>query len=484
MLRSELLPFRQPDESPLLSSIPTLERWADYTSYAGATPEKVSQVLRSTHREHLERFVDMCDYMLETDAHIAALYGTRIAAVEQAPWEIEPAHSDDPGEQELARKAAEFIKAVLSNVNDFQQSVSSMLSAIGLGHSVHEVIYRREKNFWVIDRFEFAHLRRFTFDADWNLALYDKGAYGFEGKALSVGQVDRQFMTSVLVHKNAARTGYPDRMALFRVNLWNWVMKIWLVKFWMSAAERFGNPLTIATVPPNAPPTVRSKARLALERLSHDHAAVIEDPVSIEMLKGMMEGGATFKELMLFLDSRDSKALVGSTLNAELQSVGSYAAAESQAERTIEPRAVADAQKLSADLREQVFGPLLKLNSHLFGGMLVPTPHIRFQVVQEPKTNIEPWMIQVPGTIRRNEVRKQAGLSQLSDPEGGEQFVTQTPAPGSMGGLPTQDPFPSTHSPSSPSLSQAPMIQQTSETWRQPISSPSMNPLEHALKRA
>lgn len=467
-------PRRQPER---IMHAPSFERYAPYVNFASCTPDRIATVLKSTQRSALREFADLCTYMLETDAHIASLFGTRIAAVEQAPSTIEPASSDDPLENRLAEPAAKFIEAVWTNIAGLEQALSRTLSAIGFGHSAQQVLLKRERNYWTIDKFYPIELRRCIFDDDWMLNLYDNGTWGGNGLRLTPGEVDRERMSVTLVHSSPARPGYPDRWALFRVNVWNWCLKVWITKFWASAAERFGNPLLLAKVPANAPEDVRSQAKSALENLSHDHAGVIEDPTTIEMLKGMIEGGSTFKELMQFLDSRDSKAIVGSTLNTELQMHGSYAAAESQAERTIEPRAIADANRLACDLREQVFTPLLKLNTHLFGGVMPPVPHVRFQVVAEAKTDIQPWMMNIAGTVRRNELRKQANLPELSLEEGGEEFVTQSPAPGSAmpfdepapGGEPLADPF------------QKSLSFQLKMLKTQPTTSNSMNPLERVF---
>lgn len=414
-------------QRPLVTKLTHFERFAPYVNYASCTPARVAQVLKGTQRNSLRDFADLCTYMLETDAHIQSLYDTRKAQVLQTQRAVQPVKSDDPLEQRIAADQSRWIDAVWSNIVGLKQALNQALSSIGFGHSVHEICLKREKNYWTIDRFHFVPLRRFTFGEDYQLQLYDNGLYGAYGKPLRPGTVNRETMSIIFVHTSPAREGYPDRWALFRVNVWNWCLKVWLTKFWMSAAERFGNPLLLGKVGPNATPEVRTALKSALESLSSDHAGIVEGETTIEMLKGEIQAGSTFEALMRFLDSRDSKAIVGSTLNTELQQVGSFAAAQSQATETIDPRAVMDGDRLEDDIRLQIWHPLLALNSHLWGGAspMVPT----WVPMREGDTAIEPWMLQSGVRITHNQVRQQAGLEKLPEGMGGEDFVTpSTPA--------------------------------------------------------
>lgn len=428
---------------PLSSNQPTLrqiaiplmrDRWASATRLGGITPERLDAILREGERGRVEEWADLCELMLETDAHLSAVYGSAIEAVAGAPFEVVPGASAGDVVRPIDEAAADLCRSMLEGIPDIEDAFGFVLNAKGPGYSASELEWTRRGGAWVVGDILWRHPRRFLFDDDWKLRLYDGAAYGQTGLELEPNKW--------ILFTPKPLGSYPTRAGTFRKCAWPWLFKRWTMKFWVSACERLGTPLLIGTIPVNADADVQTEFREKLENLTARQAAVVGEGTTIQALDTKIrEGSATFKELLQFLNSEQSKAILGNTLTTEVQDVGARATATTQFDSSQLPRMKADGRRLAGAFERQVFAPTLRFNLHLFGGQMPAVPKLVFKV--EPQPAIEPiqeWHAKAK-LIRRNDVRERLNLSKLTDAEGGSDLLEllDQPAPGMPGFSATPD---------------------------------------------
>jgi phage gp29-like protein len=425
------------DTVPILRRVaqpPLRDRWAAATQLGGVTPEKLYSIEREAERGRMESWSDLCDLMLDTDPHLSGVYETRINSVAHAPYTVVPGKRRNDVVLPIDETAANFCRSVIEQIPNMEDALGFINEGVGRGFSVAENEYSRSDGAWVISRILWRNGRRFQFDDRWCLRLYDGGIHGPDGLELD----PRKF----IVYTPKQRGAYPTRSGLLRKVTWAWLFKRWVLKFWVSAAERLGTPLAAGKLPVNADPAVQSHLLETLERLSSQQAVVVMEPTSIEFLDTKIrEGSATFRELEQFLNSEESKAILGNTLTTEVQDVGARATATTQNDSAQLPRLKADGRRLAGNaIEQQVFAPLLYFNQHLFGGQIPQVPKFVFNFEPEPPAP-ELQEFHLRGRLmRRNEARQRLGLSELTPEEGGDELLDLTTgAPGGVGTTPQGD---------------------------------------------
>jgi phage gp29-like protein len=460
------------------------DRFAVSTHLGGMTPERLANIMRDAERGRLEDWADLCELMLETDSHLSAVYDTRIESVVGAPWDVVPGSRANDVVEPIDEQAADFCKSMLEGVPNIEEAFGNILNGLGGGVSVNELEWSRRNSTWVVSNILWRHARRFAFDEAWALRLYDGGEHNEHGPYGMPLEAHK-----FIIFLSTARGSYPTRSGIFRKTGWAWLFKRWILKFAVTAAERLGTPLALGTVPVNADAAVQDALLDILENLTARQAGVVTEGTSIDFLDTKIrEGSSTFLDLLGFLNSEISKAVLGNTLTTEVQDVGARAAADSQFDSAQLPRIKADARRLAGIIEEQLFTPALKFNLHLFGGQMPIVPKLAFMVEPEPEPpQLQEFMLR-GRVVRRNEVREWMNLPELTEAEGGNELLDLTPGmPGAggfttgplvsaPGGEPPEVPLPTSPSNGSrPAVVNAsnrpgiPESSQTSPSWTDPL---------------
>lgn len=381
-------------------------------------PERLSAILREAQGGKLETWNDLCDKMLETDSHLRSVYETRISAVTGAKWEVVPGRAK-PGQEQLAIAAAKFCRDAMNEVEDLEQLFANLLDGTFRGIAGLEHDWYRVGSAWLSAPF-MVPPKLFRYSEAWTIQVRN-------GPSTWVDLPDGKF----LVYVPRGMGSVPTRTALLRACAWYWLFKFWGESFWTQGAERSGNPPVKGRVPANSPREVKQRMLQALEKLSADQAAVVEEGTDIEFMDTFFaSSSAVWKDLGEYCCAQISKAVLGSTLNVEVGDTGgAYALGVSQAASTIRPRARKDAKGLGGTIKRDWFTPLLRYNNHLFNGIIPPAPDFKFpEYEEEQPADIPPHIFQAnyeSGNLRRNELRRLAHLDPL--PQGGEEFVTPAP---------------------------------------------------------
>lgn len=376
---------------------------------ANLSPERLAQILRSAEEGYLDDWADLCDRMVEVDADIRASYETRLAAIAGARWYVEPGRpTGDPERDRYAADAAAFVERVTAQIPRWQTFVQESLDGVGKGVAAHAKVWVQDTEAIRIERFEWVHTRRFRWGrGDWKLRLVDDGeTYHSAGVELDPEEW--------FIHAPKTVAGYSTRVGVLRACAWPYLFKRWGLQFWVQGAERFAWPFMWAKVPRNADDAVRAKAQTGLDQLSADHAAVVEDPVAFELLETTVKDAGTWKDLVNGLNGEIRKAVLGMTDLNEPSRIGAYAAVETRRGTTVDARIAMDEANFAGDLRDQYCEPLVRLNPHLFGGVMPPVPSIRFAIAAKRK-EIAPQYL---GVVTVDEVRATMDLPPLGGERG------------------------------------------------------------------
>lgn len=389
-----------------------IDRWA-LRDYGGATPETIESVTSSLRVGYLHDWTDLTSFVTRTDPTVASTYTTRRAAVASLPWRVEAGTDDPTPDDELAADLCAEATAGLENV---ERTFLSLLDGIGRGLAVHEIMWAWQGGCWWPGSVDWVSLRRFRFDQEWKLRLWDFGTYpGPDGYGMPLPP------NKFVVHAPKSLSEYGALAAEHLRILWPWLFKRWSEKFNLSGAERYGNPLTVGVVPPNTPKHIKEAFLEKLQQMSADSVGVIDQGESID-IKHM--GKAPTDIWQDLIDHWNQEIIIGYLGSSDNVSAthGSNARAESQAETTINPRIDMDAKALASTWRRDLFGPFLRFNRHLFSRPPA-TPILVFGVEEEEDRPDIPDSILRGRIIRRNEVRERYGLEPLGAQEGGDELL-------------------------------------------------------------
>ena len=417
------------------------DRWSAVNNYGSLRPETVDAILRDADLGRPERWIDLCSFVLERDPHISAVYETRMRLPSSVPWVIEPGKTSDVTAQTYADAAADFCRIQIEGLPNFEQFVRLALDAVGKGFSVHEKMYARRDGAWWVTDLRWRDQRRFVYDEDWKLRLYDAGNYSWPGLPLDP--------TKFVVHQPQAMATTPVKSGILRRVVWVYVFKRWVTAWWASANERFGAPIPIVKVPENTKANVRQSILAMLEQVSQGQGAVLDVSNELEALKTDGYTGAQFKDFLAWCDEQTSKAILGTGMATDIGANGSRAQAQVGADANLLPRAEGDAQDLATTIERQLFGDILAFNTHLFGGRMPPIPRIRWQFRSEEDPKADELLVKA-GAVTINELRASAKYPPIA---GGERIATIDVAPQypSAGGAPADVPLAPAAPPKAPS---------------------------------
>lgn len=392
-------------------ALPTIRDQRELSAkFAEFTPAKLGTIIRETERGLVENWADLCDRMV-VDAAVKADYESRLAAVSASRRVVEPGRTGDPTRDRYAEDARSFVEQVLDDVPGFDDVVQDLLDGIGKGLGVAEIDWQYVAGTWIPANIWWVHTRRFRYSRTWEPMLVDTGdELHADGIPLEPGKF--------IVHQPKTVAGYPMLTGVMRSVAWPHLFKRWCQQFWLNGAERFAWPFIWAKVPRNAPPEVRAKALQAAEKLSADHAAVLEDGGAFELLESTVKDGGTWRDFHGAMNAEIAKAIRGMTDATEPGKVGAYGAVESRKGMTVDARIALDERQLASAVRRDLVTHLVWFNRHRWNGVFAPVPHVRWMIANKRQE----IPAQVLPVARNNEVRATVDLPPLQGPEGDALF--------------------------------------------------------------
>lgn len=390
--------------------------------FSGFTPEDLSSTLTRVERGDTESWADLCSFVLRRDAVVRSAVETRRLAVAGAEFSIVPGRHE-PGEEKAAEEAAEFVRRSLEYSDRLERVFGDLLHAEPVGWSVLEHDWQRFKGAWHSINPRAVAQRDTAFDDDWVVKVRTYT----DGIRPKWTRLDNENPHRFIVHLPGGVGETPNLSGDMMAIIWQWLFKRWLELYRQEALERSAGPRYLGTLAPNAAATAREALFDALEAFTTSHVGVIEDGTTISTLESARSPGSDWSDAIAKLDEQIIVGILGSSLNVMVGDTGgNRALGESQVATTILPRLNADAKRLATTIERDWFEPLLKFNAHVFNGVAPPTPRLEFTLGAEEETQVLVGNVQMAvsgGVMKKDELRKIAGLDPLGPENGGDEFV-------------------------------------------------------------
>lgn len=290
-----------------------------YRSYPSEnlSPQKLSSILRELDSGICRNAMNLFDDMEEKDLHLAAVMQTRIMAAAAPQRRIVPA-SSDPAQ----KRHADFITEVWEGLEEKSRLVHDLLSAIGRGFSIAEMMFELRENSLIVNRIKLSPQSLFGFmDPDTPGALLDFPRYMKPGNIRGEALPREKF----IFHAHRTFGGSVLRSGLYRGIAWYYLFTTFSIKDWMSFMDLYGIPLRLGRFKPSADDRSREILKKAVMNLGTDAAAVISEDTTIEFIESRLSGNHDlFRSAVEFFNLQKSKRVLGQTLTTEQGSSGSY----------------------------------------------------------------------------------------------------------------------------------------------------------------
>lgn len=250
---------------------------------------------------------------------------------------IEKGFSLKPSSTKLKdRKIAETIDTLLKNgIED--KACSSLWEAIGKGWSFAEVLWE-QKNGLIVPRdirgrpqwrFEFKPPRSLDTEGITTHQGYEvwlTNGWSNQGELLT-GDKHRK----ILCFSWGSKTANPHGRGLYETAWWICKIRKDLIKFSLTAADKYASPVPYASVPPGVNVTDIDNF---LSSISQQAWGRIPEGVKVDVLESAKSGVADYKALIDLFADELSKLFLGSTLTIKLGDVGSFAAVKAHQQET------------------------------------------------------------------------------------------------------------------------------------------------------
>lgn len=393
-----------------------------YSSYPATKlqPQKVYEILRQADLGYPLLWAEACEQILERDAHIRSTDYARRVETSGKPVRVHAANETD-----LANSLAKFCKAVVDEIDAFDQAVEDLLGANGQGWSCSEIVWE-----WDAVRFPGPNGEDISLKVlcprrlDW---IHPKHFY-FEQftdepqLVLGPGKGQVSLPPNKFIFHAAAGTGLIERRGFMRSCVWPHLIKMNATRDWAVFENMYGIPQVEGVYDPdrfNADAN-RTMYQQMLADFGKGTPALHPNDFEIKITNPPPTGKAddVFGALIGFANTEMSKAIQGETLTTELGGMGSYNAAAAHAD--VKHAIVrADARKLSDTMRRFLLTPIIDLNIEALAKTLGASPEdirnnvpkISWRIDREtdPKTRAEiitmalKWGLKVDQDQQRDE---------------------------------------------------------------------------------
>ena len=397
------------------------------------TPSVLSSLIIHADHGHIRRLVDLMNESRQKDGHLQSVLFTRESAISSLPWVIRPAIK--PGRQEpLARdkRIAQFVEQALrqlepgKNEHGFSDLLAHLNGAVVPGFSVAETNWQVKNGRTVPRAFKLIAHRRFEYSEDGQLLWDDTGmANGVDLQEWMPGKF--------IVHQPRINGDVPMREGLIRVLLWLALFRSWTLGDWVKLAELAWKPWRLGQYGQGTNKENKDTVIKILQSLSSTGVAAHSDNVKIDIKFPDGTSSANHAQLLEFLGSEMSKAVLGQTLTTESGARGARSLGEVHNEIRKDIRD-ADAIAVAETLARDLVNWIVRIN---FGD--VPLP--RFEFVTEDRRNLKDFgegierMVSAGVKIGQSWVRDEAGIP---DPKDGEEICVPVDT-SDLGSLQTRD---------------------------------------------
>lgn len=389
----------------------------------GADVGQVDSAIKAALDGRPQRLQDLYDDMLDRDDRVAAVTATRILAIQSRPWAVKPPRGLEGNEaaQNRAQEVSDIIAAIRSGEGGgWSTCVGQLATGVTRGLSVNEIEWGVNRNARHAPKaLHWRHPRRFGFDKNTQSVCRQDPGDSFPGKPLFKTWGEDKF---VIHQPVAGRAAYPQRRGVMMGMVFPALFKRYGWRWWIKGTERFGQPITVLTLPAGSE-GLKDEAKELLRRMKSDMTAVLTGGIEFQGVPGAGNlNPAVFKELIEQCNLAIAIAGLGQNLTTEIQG-GSRAAAQVSDLVRMDYLA-ADLMELDGTVNGRLIEPVCRFN---WPGEPIPE-YVTEASVREPIT-LEDVK---EGLFTENDYRRHRGHQ--AKEEGGDDYRV----PASMAQVPAQ----------------------------------------------
>lgn len=467
---TSIAPLRVPEVGQVISK--RVLRQLVRKSFDGATPQMlgaaITQLLMGVYRD----WMDACAKMLR-DPVVRRADGIRRSEVAGRPFVVKPAKSSR--DAAMAQAAADALRMAMDEDAGFEDVALKMLSALGTGLAVAEIMWTYERGWWV-PRFDVLRAREAEWMTDGGLGVRDA-----DGTLHRLADHPGKFW--VFIPTNVAGEAV-EQGDLLSVGYY-WIFKSMGWKYWLIASERYGNPLALGRVPRGAVEATRQQLLDSLLQLTGDSVAVVDEGSQIEIIDPKAsQSSSLWKDITTSLDEQITIGMCGAPDLLKPGETGSYSAVRERNAKALRT-SLSDARQFWSSYMRDVGTWFYRFNIAKFGGVMPPLSYVETQFDAEVDAAV---LVQAIGSgleVEQDELRQSVGLDAKGGDEGARLVVPPQAQPqygqsfeSTPGGGDAGSPF----SPSTSASPQAMPLSRSTTHSSSPTSARSrMTPLARAL---
>lgn len=352
--------------------------------------------------------VDIYD-KLKTETVVADKLDRRILGLVSKPWEVTPG-----GDKLADRKAAEYVDELLDRIAFDQVCKSLMGETLLKGRGIEEIMWGLVDG--RIEPIEFKRRRvtRFQWDVDGNFRLRVPENIT-PGELLPANKF--------IVHRWNHTDENPYGIGLGPVLWWPVFFKRKGIAFWLTFADKFGNPTSVGKYPQGTSPADQGKLLSALKAISQDTGIIVPAGTEVELLEATRSGIDTYEKLCRYMDEMIARAIIGEADSSRDAGGALKAAADNRAEVRGD-LLQADSDLLTLTITRDLVRPVVQWN---FPGAKLPRVWRNFEPPEDLAARVD-----IDDKLHKMGYRPKDPAKHVSEIYGGDWVVA--PAPNASGG--------------------------------------------------
>lgn len=389
---------------PIVREIASIKRDLAFAGFSGVLREGDELAAQKGRG----RGVDLYDKLL-TENVVKDKLDRRVLGLVSERWEVTPV-SDKPEDKAVA----DFVDQLLEEIWFDQLCKRLNRTALLKGRAIEEIMWGI-KSVDGVDRiapieFKPRRVTRFQYDEDSRLRLRTPES-----------QMPGELMPAkkFIVHTIDATDDNPYGIGLGAALFWPVFFKRKGIQFWLTFADKFGNPTAVGKYPVGSQTTEQNKLLAALAAIANDTGIIVPDGTQIELLEATRSGIDTYEKLCRYMDEMIARTIIGEA-DSSRDAGGALKAASDQRREVRADLLQADSDLLTITLDRDLFQPIVEFN---FPGRQAPRVWRNF----EPEDNLTE-AVGVDKILHDMGYKPRDPAKYVSDKYGGD-WVYQAPPP-------------------------------------------------------
>lgn len=323
----------------------------------GSDVNRVQQALLTAFAGNPSQLQDLYDDARDRDQRLDAVCRTRVLAIQSRPWSVSPPVGLERNAEAL-RQASECAR-IIREIPSWPTRVGELAHGKLNGYALSEIVWgSNARGYHAPTAICWVHPNRIRFDDNLEIQIVDAGSGSQTGTPLAAYGPDK-----FLCHSPAAgRAAYIVRRGALIACMFASLTKRYGIRWWLKAAERFGQPAPYAVLPSNADDADRDKAKEMLRQLTADWQAVLSEGMEIKSIEGSTGQftGEAQARLVELVNTDHAIQILGQNLTTEVKG-GSFAAATTH-DFVRGDILAADLAEEDADITAQLVEPIYRYN--------------------------------------------------------------------------------------------------------------------------